>query len=316
LNIDLKWFNLGSLWPHLIRSASEVPPYTHPSIHKSTVPYNLQSWWQLENLLAHFSYGQLGLHAPRALREVTFNEVLAEFRRRKFLNEYQGDDAEILKDKKRCSELDQMWNNLYKLEGEVDRPYRNNWEKDLKEIFKDRKDVVYIDSSTIKIGSNVTYLDIIKEIRKAEFISKKWESFINKSDLDLASAKAAWDEIQAKKAWTEAQNKLAVVALEKEAKAKAELDAAQAKKVWDEAKTKKAGLYEAQFKQAALQEAQARKVWDEAQAKKVFMENQVKQAALDEVNAKKVWEEAKTKKVALHEAQGKKPIYLKRKQSE
>ena len=302
LNLDVRNFNFGSLWPNLILTgSSELETLTHPSIDKSVIAYNLQSKAQLENILAHYSYAYPKENSPY-IREVVFGEAVAEYKRRIFLEKYKGSDTAILEDKKKMFLLENSWKHLYEQIGKKG-PYRENWEKTQPEVFKDRKTDVYLEADTINVDPRETsYKDLIESIKKARFIADKFNSSLNNSKLGLDMAKAAWEENCAKKSFKDIEAK--PEGSDEVSKAKNLLEKSKAKRKWAESEIKSLTLYEAQNKQrleevkkiyAQSQEAMAKIQEDKAlaqlekqraEANKVYWEDVVRRAALDENMAK------------------------------
>lgn len=201
LGIDLKTIFFCSLWPEYIHTGS-VWSTTYPWLEKSAIPYNLQSRYQLENILARIDSDSLS----NARVEVIKMEVLAEYRRRVFfLPEeagYTGNDAKILEDRANLAKLEKTWYKLYQEVGKSG-PYRDNWDsrdplKNFRPKIQDSRDVVY--DFYPKVDHNkVSYDDLLEEKIKAKYIADKWESTKNKSLADLNSFKSAWEQERANK---------------------------------------------------------------------------------------------------------------------
>jgi hypothetical protein len=50
-----------------------------------------------------------------------------------FLKDYVDQDSNTINDRIVSNKLDKLWDDLYKVEGAIGRPYRNNWDKILKD---------------------------------------------------------------------------------------------------------------------------------------------------------------------------------------
>ena len=289
LNIDIRAFNFGSLWPNFIQPGSEEPEtLTHPSISKSIIPYNLQSKAQLENLLAHHSYGYPKDGLPQ-VKEMVWMEVEAEYKRRLFLKKYKDVDPTILKAKAEIMEIERLWDALYLKVGK-EGPYRLNWEKKIPEsdLFRDRVSSVYLEADLIKISPDATYSDILEGKKKIKYIIEKFELSQKKSQLDLNIAKSSWDEVKAKLVLRDIKAKPA--GLDELSKAKKALDEAQAYKISQDSIAKRLALVETQSKkdidEFKKEVSEALTLKKHAEEYKTFLENESQKAALLEAQIK------------------------------
>lgn len=204
--VDLKSFNLGSLWPNIITITTDTKNIEsltiHPYIDKHIIPYNLQSNHQLLNIIAHIKKGYIDISIPEFQRipqqKVIYNEVVAEYRRRLYLMNYEGNNPQLLLDKRKLELLEWNWQELYEAKAQPNLIYRTNWDKDQNWLYLEQPRSAFKEPSYIKVMSNTTYDNIELEQKKAIFISKYWESAIFKNQFTLKKYECAWNQSQTK----------------------------------------------------------------------------------------------------------------------
>ena len=243
INIDLKTFSLGSLWPGSIHFYCVFHPYKLCTwcawdwIPKQAIPFEKQSHDQLQNIIAHVR-GRIikeeelpsnvipDWYYSLADLEVIFMEVLAEYRRRLYLRTFTFDDPKMIHEQQVLKKLDDTWMQLYNRVGKSG-PYRENWERGLRSSgswyqFEDAPSGVP-GLFGIHPKREESYQRLLEDKEQAVSIARLWDSlpYENRSMVYLNEIKATWEKERA------AQDELkAALAREKEKAAQNELKAA------------------------------------------------------------------------------------------